>query len=486
MNLRLRFLFFFLLSGYFSVGQNKEVVKVGTGEYFTSYLTVDGKLFATAFKDNKYKTLKVPVDSIKDVDGAQYTNIALDSNGRVFITGIFSNGALYAKQVNKDAYGNPFVGNDAVFGWYQAYLTLKEGDVYMWGEDILGIQNGFFIEAPIKLEMPKGKKFKKLVPLTMGSPSLMGLATDSSVWIWGKNKGTPEKVKLARPAINIAGVGAACYVVETIDDLLAWGYLGSYLGVPDFSTSPISIRKKWTIIGCKFPSKELIGNYNTLHIIDANNNMFGAGENIMGEVGNGNQYPNWKNYSPTPFAWSWNHNQMVIEPVQIPGKFQNLCTSNSITFYFYVQDMTGQWYSWGRNKARSLGNGITLNPQDESNYPNALGVPAPARVEPLNVHWKVIKFHKDSVQYPIANAGVNQIISSHTVMLDANLSSQNGGSIVSWKWKQVEGIAANLSLDNKPQIIVSNLKAGNYVFELTIVANNGLSASDRITISVTP
>lgn len=486
MYLKFNFTFFLLLAVNLCIAQNKEIIKVGVGEYFTSYLTSTGKLYATAFQYNKYSISKVPVEAIKDVDGAQYTNIVLDSSGKVFITGIYQNGALYAKPVKQDFEGNVFENNEAVYGWYQAYLTLKNGEIYIWGEDILGINNNSIIEAPVKLEMPPARKMKKLVTLTLGSPSLMGLATDSTVWIWQKNNKSPIRVKLNKPAVKITGVGAACYVVETTDDLLAWGYLGSYLGVPDMGTTPVSIKKKWMAVGCKFPSKELVGNYNTLHIIDAADNLYGAGENIMGEVGNGKQYPNWRNYSPTPFTWSWLHNQMIAEPVQIPGKFKNLNTGNTIAFYLYVQDLGGQWYSWGRNKARCLGNGVTLSSKDENNYPNALGVPAPAKVNPLNTSWRIVKFHIDSARYPIANAGVNQFIHSNTTRLNGSLSSQDGGSIVSWNWTQIEGQQAIFSANNKSEIVVSNLVPGNYVFELTVVNNAGLASSDRVIIAVTP
>src|SRR5690606_26251098 len=337
---------------------DKEIVKVGTGEYFTTYLTSDGKLFATAFKAYRYAIDRVPVQAVMDVDGAQYTNIVLDSAGRVYIAGIHKNGVLYAKQVKEDYLGNEFSGNEKVYGWYQGYLTIKNGSVWMWGEDLLHLNHGAIIEKPLPLAMPVGKKFTKLVPMTMGGHSLMGLTEDGTVWIWEKGKTAPVKVPLKQRAINIAGVGAACYVVETTFDLLAWGYLGSYLGVPDLSTQPVSIKKAWVNAGCVFPTRELVGNYNTLHIIDARNNMFGAGENVMGEIGNGKQFPDWRKYSPTPFAWNWQHRQLISKPVQVPGKFKNLCTGNTITFYFYVQDMGNNWYSWGRNKARCLGNGI--------------------------------------------------------------------------------------------------------------------------------
>ncbi len=464
---------------------SQKIVQVGAGEYLTTYRTDQGKLFLTCWRANKYQLTKLPVERVMAVDGAQYTNIALDSSGAVYIIGIHPNGVPYAKVVPIDDKGDPFTGNSNVYGWFQVYLTLKNGAVFTWGEDLLKLNDGLKIGAPKALSSPVGKIIKKLVPLTMGEPCLIALATDGSVWKYAKGKLKPERVKLPAPARDIAGVGAASIIVETATDLLAWGYLGSYLGIEDMGNTPRSIKKKWTAAGCVFPSKELVGNYNTLHIIDANNNMFGAGENVQGEIGNGKEFPDWKNSLPNSYAWNWHHGQMITPPVQIPGKFKNLCTSNSIAFYHYVQDMGDNWYSWGRNKARSLGNGISLTPDDESRYPNALNVPAPTLVTPLTVKWKLHKKINESFKpLPLANAGVNQYIDASYTILNANSSSQQGGKILQYKWTQIsEGQAI---IENPMAAItkVTNLTSGEHMFRLKITNEIGEQAESEVTIVV--
>ncbi|RYE19644.1 MAG: hypothetical protein EOP51_19475 [Sphingobacteriales bacterium] len=464
----------------------QKIVQVGAGEYLTTYLTNEGKLFVTCWKNGKYQLAKLPVDSVKAVDGAQYTNVALDSNGAVYVVGIHPNGVPYAKHVAVDEDGKPFTGNSKVYGWFQGYLTLKNGQVYTWGEDLLKLNSGVQITTPRALPLPAGKTFKKLVPLTMGEPCIVALATDGSVWKYAKSRTAPEKVKLPAAARNIAGVGAAAIVVETATDLLAWGYLGTYLGIEDMGNTPRSIKKKWTAAGCVFPSKELVGNYNTLHIIDANDNLFGAGENVMGEIGNGKENANWKTSLPNSYAWNWHHGQLITGPVQIPGKFKNLCTSNTIAFYFYVQDMGDNWYSWGRNKARSLGTGISLVPDDESRYPNALGVPAPTLVTPLTVKWKLHKrITQDFEPLPLSNAGVNQYIRTTTATLDGTGSSLQGGKIVKYEWSQISGTPAQIVSPGKATTIVANLAAGTSVFQLMITSDKGVTARSETTIVVT-
>lgn len=464
---------------------SQKILQVGAGEYLTTYRTNEGKLFLTCWRNNKYQLTKIPVEKIVAVDGAQYTNIALDTGGAVFIIGIHPNGVPYAKAISQDENGNPFTGNSNVYGWFQGYLTLRNGAIYTWGEDLLRLNNGLKIAAPRALPSPEGKIFKKLVPLTMGEPCLIALATDGSVWKYAKSRFRPERIKLPSLARDIAGVGAACIVIETATDLLAWGYLGSYLGLEDMGSIPRSIKKKWTAVGCVFPSKELVGNYNTLHIIDANDHMFGAGENVQGEIGNGKEFSDWKNSLPNPYAWNWNHGQMISGPVQIPGKFKNLCTSNSIAFYHYVQDLGDNWYSWGRNKARSLGNGISMTPDDESQYPNALNVPAPTLVTPLTVSWKLLK--KISLGFkplPLANAGVNQYINGSVTVLNGTSSSQQGGKILRYSWTQISGAEAKIMSPAAAITRVANLAVGTHVFRLSVTNEMGEVADSEVTVLV--
>ncbi len=474
------FFFFICLS---QVVYAQKIIKVGAGEYFTSYLTDEGKVYAVTGNGKSYSALRIPVENIIDVQGAQYTNVALNDSGEVFILGKHINGKLFATPVKKDESGKPFIKNEKLYGWYQSYLTLKKGEIWMWGQDLLNINRGKNIEAPVKLINPPGKKIKKLVPLTMDAYTLMALASDGTVWKYQK-VAIPEKIKINGVAKNITGVAAGCYVVETANDLLAWGYLGSYLGVKDMGNNPVSIKAKWVAAGCIWPIKELVGNYNTLHIIDANDHLFGAGENVQGEVGNGKQFHSWKNY-PTPYAWNWNHAQMIQPPVQIYGEFKNLCTSSTITFYHYVQDLGGNWYSWGRNKARSLGNGITLSVEDEVRYPNALSIPAPKLVEPLQILWKVMPpFDVNAPKKPVANAGVDQFIKKTSTILYGQFSSVDGSKIKQFKWKQTEGKTIRIDKPDHAHTKISGLLPGKYTFLLQVMAENGLTDEADVQINV--
>ena len=448
--------------------------------------TNDGKLWTIALERFSYKATPYRLDNITEVQGAQYTNIALNDSGQVFIVGLRKNGLPYANQVDTTADGKPFNAVDKIYGWYQTYLALKKGKILIWGEDLLKINEDKKIPSPIVLSSPAGISFKKLVPVTMDKPAILALAEDGTVWIYKQWEKLPERVKINGAARDIAGVGAAAFVVETNNDLLAWGYLGTYLGLTNFTTTPQSIKSKWTAAGCVFPTKEMVGNYNTLHIIDANNHLFGAGENVQGEIGNGRQYPDWNNYRPSPYNWSWKHGQVLTAPVQIPGKFKNINTGTSVTFYHFIQDMGENWYSWGRNKALALGNGVRRTMGEEYKYPNARIVPFPKLVSPLTVKWKLSpEISLADPAYPMANPGINQYIYEDNTVLDGSFSSQQSGKIIRYHWQNIDE-NSTVKIDTPDYAItkVKGLFPGTHTFLLTVTNNLNLSDSAEVVIEV--
>lgn len=168
------------------------------------------------------------------------------------------------------------------------------------------------------------------------------------------------------------------------------------------------------------------------------------------------------------------------------GKFNKICTAPNNVFYMYAQDMGGNWYSWGRNKARSLGNGITLTPMDEARYPEALNIPAPELVDPINTKWRQIaSFDPDERRFPIANAGINQYISSSFTTLSAAFSSQQKGSINSFLWQNENAQqAAVIESPADEKTKVHNLQQGENSFKLTVINNYGDSASTTVKVFV--
>ncbi|HRO06075.1 MAG TPA: PKD domain-containing protein [Ferruginibacter sp.] len=488
----LKSLVFFQLLFTTSVAWAQEIVQVGVGEYFTSYRTSNGKLYGFKWGSSAPVIHEFPLNNVIDVDGAQYTNVALTADGKVYVVGLSGSVNAYANLVPTDNQGNPFTGNSKVYGFYQCYLTLRDGNVWYWGiGDILNKNGGNNITFPIQLQQPPGKT---MVKLEMGSPTmfgtltnLWGLASDGTVWQWNRSSNNPVQVTFpGNVAQDICIVGPHAFVVKTADNLYAWGLNPNYAGgAPSWQVSGVqSIKSTWEGAGAVFPIKEMKGNYNTFHIIDANNNMFASGSNAMGEVGNGKEFSPWRT-AANPWNWDWSNNFMMVPPTRIPGKFKNLQAGNTIAFYFFVQDMGNNWYSWGRNKALCLGNGTTLSINDYAIYPNAYTVPAPALVTPLTQQWNVINnFNPNAVPPAFANAGVNQYISETSTTLYGQGSFQQDGSITAYAWTKINGPAATIVSPNAMNTQVTGLTPGTYVFRLTITNNLGLTKSSDVTVVV--
>ncbi len=86
---------------------------------------------------------------------------------------------------------------------------------------------------------------------------------------------------------------------------------------------------------------------------------------------------------------------------------------------------------------------------------------------------------------PVANAGPDRSITLPTNTLTLNGSANDpNGSIVSYAWTKISGGAANLSNQTTPNLTISNLQAGVYIFELTVTDNDGNTASDQAKVVV--
>ncbi len=95
------------------------------------------------------------------------------------------------------------------------------------------------------------------------------------------------------------------------------------------------------------------------------------------------------------------------------------------------------------------------------------------------------------LQNPVAEAGNNQSVSEGaTVILDGSGSSDADGTIATYVWTQSSGSAVTI-VDNDPATPSASFTAPDVttggetlMFELTVTDNNGLTASDSVSITV--
>lgn len=472
------------------------LLAVGMGEYVTSFLKDDGTVKCASQATWPPQMADYGLTDIVGLGGGQYHVAAWDEEGRVFILG---NSANYS-EVTLDENDDPFTGNTFVMPVYQCNASIRAGEVWYWGiGDALNQNSGSTITKPIKLTQPPGKTIVKLDATGdtgFGNVVLWGLASDGTLWQWDRSNTTPFQVTISGKTIkDIAMVGPHAYVVITEDDkIYAWGTWSMYAGtVSHTGSTKTDVTSIWQTAGVVFPIKQIAGNYNTLHIIDANDNLFASGCNTMGEIGNNDGFKHWRT-SIAPYSWGFGNDENMVTPVQIPGKYQNLQKGNTIAFYLYVQDKGGNWYSWGRNKATSLGNGITLAPSGGDGYdtyPNAQDVHAPTRVDPLNSGtWTEIPFDPDSDRAPLAWAGVNQYLTGVTSTTLTGSSSQqqptSSGTTytVTYLWERISGEECTIVNPTSAVTEVNGLSAGEYVFRLTCTSSNSLTSYQDVKITI--
>lgn len=88
---------------------------------------------------------------------------------------------------------------------------------------------------------------------------------------------------------------------------------------------------------------------------------------------------------------------------------------------------------------------------------------------------------------PIANAGGDQIIDLpvNSIVLDGSASLAPSGAITTYEWTKVSGPSGEQVVDPTGiSTAINSLKKGIYQFQLTVIDNNGASATSTVTITV--
>jgi gliding motility-associated-like protein len=88
-------------------------------------------------------------------------------------------------------------------------------------------------------------------------------------------------------------------------------------------------------------------------------------------------------------------------------------------------------------------------------------------------------------QSPTANAGTNKTITLPTNTLILNgIGTDPDGSIASYAWLKVSGPTATLTNASSPNLSLSNLLQGVYVFQLTVTDDKSATGSSQVTVTV--
>ena len=106
----------------------------------------------------------------------------------------------------------------------------------------------------------------------------------------------------------------------------------------------------------------------------------------------------------------------------------------------------------------------------------------------LNVYEWLLQFQRTPNMAPVANAGVDKIITLPTNSITLNGDGKDAdGSIVGYSWSKITGPSKyKISDGSSASPIVNKLIEGTYVFRLTVTDNRGSTAYDDISVIVKP
>lgn len=442
-----------------------KIIEVGTSEYRPFFLYDDGTIRASVWDGSKNASVLMiypQVVGATEVDGGQYNGIAIDKDGKVWILANNSPSATLGP-IDQCAKCYEFNGMHLVIR--------KDGTAWAWGSD----PYKFSLSGTPKQVSPAGLKFAKLVP----GLSLLGLTDTGDVYEWANGNLVPaKKIGGASDIFGSWNNFKGCVIKGRA---YGWGNMAFY-GKSGTSSTPVDL-------GWNIDIAKIVATWNTIHIVDTNGDLYGQGDNAMGEVGNGYEKVNKAELVPNQYVWDWviMGGPMVYTPVKIGSGFKDIFGSNAWVFYHWAIKTDGSAYSWGRNKSLGLGNGLAAG--NESDFPNALDVTVPTLVDPLAAKAFPYVFSKGSV-----SAGTNQSVTTDTVTLKgsakpAGLALPAGKDpvykITSLIWSQVSGPSiTSIKNNGDGTATASGLKSGSYVFNLQAIDNNGATMSARTTVNV--
>ncbi len=474
---------------------------INIGEY-QWHIIDNGNVYTPVGNDEGYTLTQVSgISDAVQGDGAQYTTILRTASQKVYVI----NGGTTTKTEYSLTEAEEPLNPTYVQGLYRSYFALSGGKVYYLPllADEIGQNSGSTSTLWIELTQPSGgRTIDSIVSAAntdFGLNYLMAKCTDGTVWQWTSASTTP--VQLTWPggntnAISIAMVGPVAQVIITADGAYTRGYYASLIGGTNLTHAGSFEDITEELAGPVRPWKEVKTTYTSLHFIDANDHMWAIGNNAQGIMGTGDQYPYWRtfwyNSARQPYRWSWVNGDRIKPMTQIPGEWKNLRTHNTVTSYVYAQDMGNNWYSWGRNKGRSLGNGVSMLVADEALISEYLNIPAPRKVSLTpGMIWTVLSARDTAaLRTPLANAGPDQwrtAGTTSTTLYGQGSHQQQPGTTttvtMTYAWTKQSGPSCTITSPTSANTTVTGMSAGTYVFRNTVTSAHG-SDYQEVTVNI--
>ncbi len=494
---------------------------------------------------------------IKFVASGLHTAAAVDMSGNVYFAGGNEDGSMgngtttgsaaSFVQVTTDSLGNAFTNvnyiamGSSIFTGGQGYgacifAVKNDGTLWVWGNTQGGYRGngtyGMVNTRPVQVPFPAGTVITKVLI----SNTALALDAAGNVWTWAGNGPNdcllgstsrtdyedPQKVSLPGPAKDIAGGGMWSYALLQSGSLYGWGLYQGYMGVgatagEGWANTPAPLLLD-NQLNLQAPISQITSNRTSTYVILTNGTLWAWGGNECGQIGEGTEL-NYGIYTvnpapyggttPAPYAWDWNLSAAELQqhkPIQVAAGINNfvgLGQGQETVFYQFAVDANGKIYSWGRNKAGVLGNGVMdgdyTNGAIAADYPNSFDVPYITAINPFQTGTiqstspecltnpnatGCSVYAIPANTKPVANPGANQNITGSTTTLDGTGSTDNV-FISYYLWTQVSGPStAQIVIPSGAKATVNSLVTGVYKFQLRCIDNGWLRDSAVVTVTV--
>lgn len=435
----------------------------------------------------------VPVAGHKfaDGDGGLYNAIYRKANGEVYI---IEGQSTTPRFLQYDTLGIPFKAI-AVECHLQTNIAVRsDGTIWICGHD-----TGKWLTTDANRKMNRwakvpGQPAVKFVAVTKGGANGNGVlvATTEIGEVWTLNDGstTWQKKSLPGPVQKVYASESNFYIALIDGQPYGWGQSRYLTGVTGTISGYIGLASYWGLTGKII---DLAVNGQTVHYIDDQNRLWGYGDNSQGEVGVGWELVNRREiYKGKQYVWGWvpatasNYQQeaFIAKPQHIlPGvSFARVFGGGYYSFYKYAQDISGNLYSWGRNKAGVLSNGLAIS--NESDLPNWGDKSKPELIKLNYVIPLPGKFVPGTV-----NAGKDTTIEGTAFTLVgsavASRSSNFTYRITNMEWTQLSGPACNILNPGSANVDVNFKSAGQHMFKLLVTDDQDGTMADTVVVNVT-
>lgn len=426
-------------------------------------------------------------------DGGLYNALYRKANGEVYI---IEGQSTNPRFLQYDTLGIRFTGIDVECHLQTNLAVRSDGTIWISGHD-----TGKWLTTDPNRKMNRwakipGQPALKFVDVTKGGANGNGVlvATTETGEVWTVNDGSTmwTKKSLPGPVQKVYASESNFYIALIDGQPVGWGQSRYLTGVTGIITGYVSLASYWGLTGKVI---DLAVNGQTVHYITDDHRLWGYGDNMQGEVGVGWEIVNrreimnsnrWKQY-----VWPWatatmsNYYQpaFIIKPQHIaPGAlFKRVFGGGYYSFYWYAEDINGNLYSCGRNKAGVLSNGLAVS--NESDLPNWGDVTKPTMINLNYVIPLPGKFIPGTV-----SAGKDTMVTTTSIRLNGSFAPSGTKTfayeITGCQWKKLSGPDCNILNPGLVHTDITGLQSGRYSFELLVGDKQNGTMTDTVVVNV--